>query len=259
MPVWPSTITIMENNQTIVDIHCHILFGMDDGAKDLDESIAMAKLWVEQNVSTVVATPHFDIKKDDRQSFIYKRNKNAAILKEALNEQNINLKILKGAELYYRTNLIYEDLSPFLIEGTNFLLIELPTRTVPPRIKTTFEELIIQGYRPILAHIERYSILKTDLQLFKDLSDLGVVFQVNADTLLKEHSSWLKAAIKKNYVHLIASDAHNTDTRTPNIEEALSSTRLKNYYNNNAKVIINNEELSLETTKKISKIFKTYI
>lgn len=252
------TITIMENKQ-LIDIHTHILFGIDDGARDLEESIEMAQMWSSQNVHTVVASPHFDIKKDNREDFLETRDRNTDLLRKELKIKSINLEILKSAELYFRHNLIHEDLSPFTIEGTNTLLIELPTRSVPPQIASTFEELIMQGYQVILVHIERYPILKNDLELFYNLANMGVIFQVNAETILKEQSSWLKAAIKKNYVHLLGSDAHRKDKRLPNIEEALIKSEKLEYYNNNANKIIRNQELNTVQVNKINKLFNIYI
>lgn len=242
----------------IKDLHTHILFGIDDGAKDLHESLEMAKLWVKEGVTSLVASPHFDIKKDNQEEFLKTRDTNLKILRDELAEQKIDLEVLVSAELYFRSDLVYQDLSPFLIEGTNYLLIELPTRTVPPRIKQTFEELLIQGYNPILVHIERYSILKEDLTLFYELAEMGVLFQVNAETLLKDHESWLKTAIKHDYVHLIASDAHNTKKRKPNISKALKQSKGHDYYNDNAARIINNEVLNTPKVKRIKKLFNKY-
>ena len=93
----------------MVDIHTHILFGIDDGAKTLAESIEMARAWVAQGTSAVVSTPHYDNKKGNKDDFFNRRDTNIQILKNELQAQNIQLKVLKGAELYYRTSLIYED------------------------------------------------------------------------------------------------------------------------------------------------------
>lgn len=250
--------TIIMGNNSLVDIHTHILFGMDDGARDLDESIAMAKEWVDQGVKTVVATPHFDIKKGNQEEFLALREKNMKLLKDELLSQQIDLQVLNGSELYFRSSMVYEDLGPLAIENTNYLLIELPIRSTVPRIADTFEELILQGYSPILAHIERYPILRNDLDLLHRLSNMGVILQVNADTLLEEHSSWLKGVIRKNYVDLIASDAHNLTTRPVNLKEALDQVKDQDIYNENAIKILNNEELLIKTKAKILKIFNQY-
>lgn len=251
-----STITIMENN--IVDLHTHILFGIDDGARNLDESLEMAKSWLDQGVKTVVASPHFDVQEDDLEEFLIIRDENHRILMESLKENNLDLEVLLSAELYFRADLSRYDLSPFLIQGTDYLLIELPTRTVPSRIKSTFEDLIYQGYNPVLVHIERYPSLKQDLNLFYELAEMGVVFQVNAETIINGTDSFIDACFKKNYVHLIASDAHRFDSRKPNIKEALELIPKAHYYNENAKKVVENELVESKVSKKINKIFNKY-
>ena len=258
MPVLHNITITMEISMNLVDIHTHILFDIDDGAVNLEESMAMVRTWIDQGVSTVVATPHFDIKKDDKQRFLEKRTKSATILRTKINEEGLSFTIKTSAELYFRRELIYEDLTPFLIEGTNYLVIELPTRTIPAQIKSTFEELIMQGYNPILVHIERYPVLKQDLDLFHDLVRMGVVCQVNAEHFIEGTDSFVQAAVKKNFVHLTGSDAHNMDRRAPNLKDGLISSGQNTLFNKNALSVVNDLLIDTEPKGKLKKIFKRY-
>lgn len=258
MQVLHNTTTIMENNLRLVDIHTHLLFDIDDGAENIDESMQMIEMWIKQGVNAVVATPHFDLKRDNRELFLQQREKAVSALRLEISKRGLDFTIKTSAELYFRRELIYEDLTPFLVEGTDYLIIELPTRTVPSQIKSTFEELIIQGYSPILVHIERYSILKQDLELFYDLVEMGVVCQVNAETFISSTDSFVKAAVKKNFVHLTGSDAHGMSRRKPNLNEGLEMCGEKEKFNYNAQCIFNNIAIDTSPTSRIKKVFNRY-
>ncbi|WP_159519152.1 CpsB/CapC family capsule biosynthesis tyrosine phosphatase [Erysipelothrix urinaevulpis] len=246
----------METN--LVDIHSHILFGIDDGAKDLSESLEMARVYLQQGVGTVVATPHFDIVKDNLENFLGVRDKHIELLRNSLSNVDVNLQVLQSAELYFRHELLEIDLSPFIIEGTDYLLIELPTRTVPNGILPFFEELIYQGYNPILAHMERYAILRDDTQLLHDLAEIGVLFQVNNETIINGLDSFMKACFKKGYISFVGSDAHGLGKRKINYQDLETDFNITKY-NQHAQTLIHNQWVEPGTRKRINKILGKYI
>lgn len=261
-----STITIMLVASKMTDIHTHILFGMDDGAKDIDASLEMLKEQVNQGITQIVLTPHFLPFKDDLDSFIEKRNKHFEILKRAVVEQGLEVELKIGAEIMFSHDILSMDLSDLTIEDTNYLLIEFPTKSHIDHVESAMNQLMNNGYDLIFAHIERYSFLKEDLTLMKRLVESGILFQVNGSSIENiNENSFVEACLNKNYIHLIASDAHNNDTRKPNIGnnnfkhlKKKQLEKLNNIYEN-ANAVFNNEIISNDSNyKNIKVIFNKY-
>lgn len=110
-----------------IDLHTHVLFGMDDGAQTLEDSIQLLYAQKEQGVDTVVCTPHYNPITQDLNEFITIRDRNFKILKEAVQAEQIDIQLLKGSEIYYSIDLIEMDLKDLVIENTDYLLIEFST------------------------------------------------------------------------------------------------------------------------------------
>ncbi len=195
----------------MIDLHTHLLFDMDDGAKDLDDSLALFDIQKQQGINKVVLTPHYEAFRGDLDQFVSKRSKHVETLKKALNN---GLEFKVGAEVLFSVDLLDMDLSLLVIEDTDYILFEFPTQSYINDIRRHMNSILQMGYIPIFAHIERYSFLKDDLKLMQDLVEMGVVFQVNASTFIKGHQhSFIKAAMKHNLIHLVASDAHSQVNR----------------------------------------------
>lgn len=241
----------------IVDLHNHILFNIDDGPQNETDSVRLIQQMYKQGVRKVVTTPHFDPRKQDLEEFILKRRAVHEELKHTISECDLDFQLKIGAEIYFREEINYIDLSSLTLGSSDYLLIELPTRTIPPGIERTFENLILQGYNPILAHIERYSILREDLDLFTRLVDMGVVMQVNLSAYL-EQDSFLKTAFKKNYIHILASDAHDANRRPAKWNEVDLASFKSSKLNQNALKIWDNELIVQERKSKIRRIGSFY-
>ncbi|AMC94070.1 hypothetical protein AOC36_08735 [Erysipelothrix larvae] len=249
----------------MIDLHTHILFGIDDGAKDLEESLALLDLQIEQGVHTVVLTPHYNPLTQELNEFLKIRDENYIELNNAIKKTSRQIRILKGAEVYYSSKLIEMDLSELVIENTDYILIEFPTTTMPSNIKGQLSEIQVMGYIPIVAHFERYDFFRENLQLPVDLINQGVLMQVNAESVLdKTYSNFIKASAKHNWIHIIGSDTHNLNERIPNIKSAMSkydkmsklgeSTRILN----NSKNVVNNEYVNYLGPTYMRKIFGYY-
>src|SRR5690554_977578 len=224
-----------------IDIHTHIIPNVDDGARSFTESLRMLELMIEQGVTDVIATPH--INSNATTATWEKQVSQYEILKEKAKELNINLYL--GAEVKYRKYLITH-YDKHVIENTNYILMEFSWSTYED-IFGILESLQEKGFKPIIAHVERYSYLSLDD--YKKLKAKGILLQVNAASFLgsgREH--WIENAkllIKEKLVDFIATDAHNTETRVPNIKKAYQELKGKlseNYlndifYNNPSKII----------------------
>ncbi len=210
----------------MVDLHCHILHEIDDGSGSLNESVALCRQAVNNNIDTVVLTPHLE-KVMDAEQFFITRDERVAELRAEIAKQNISLKLVPAAEVYVNDDIFYApDISRAAIEGTSFILIEFDFNGLTlKRIARYLNEFLDRGLSPIVAHPERYSYFQQDYNLVNYLSDKGVLFQVNASSLIRlgkrEEFELGYKMVKYNIASFIASDAHSMATRSNNLEEML--------------------------------------
>lgn len=207
-----------------LDIHSHILPACDDGAKDIETSIELLKMLKEQNVTHVIATPHFYPDTDSAEDFaerVYDAYNQLCALAKGAELPKIYL----GCELHYFSGIgKSKSLKQFVIRGTNYILLELPYDSVIT--KTVLQDIIdireVQGFVPILAHIERYSKSKGFKKLLKLVSDGYALAHINAGAVVSKESAKLcEKLIKGGYISYLASDAHSVNHRPPLIKPAL--------------------------------------
>ena len=247
-----SITTVTENN--MVDIHTHILPFIDDGASSYEESLEMLRVMVSNGVTKVVATPHFDFETDNLDGFLSKRSEVYAGLVNRVSNSQIDIEILLGCELMYTPALSSMDLSPFTINNSDYVLIELSTRYDDPSINSTLNSVIANGYIPILAHVERYTYLINHSIRLVELVDSGVLTQINFSSLVNDRYPFVQALFKHNISHLVASDAHHIDKRVANLRKDLISDKiLKNMH-----MVISNELVDTGKVSEIKKLFNKY-
>ncbi len=202
----------------MVDIHTHILPGIDDGAKSVEEAVLMMEELHKQNVRTAVCTPHFDPRKQALKDFAEQRT-NA---RRRLTDTSISL--ITGSETVLNEYLFhYPDLTQLCIGNTDYILIELPFSSVWSR--EVFDQLDrltnYYGLIPIIAHVERYPAARRRRKMIKKLIEAGCLIQLNASSVLCREG-WRKAKkyLKRGLIDLLASDCHNMEQRSPNLFQA---------------------------------------
>lgn len=229
-----------------LDIHSHILPACDDGAKDIETSIELLKILKEQNVTHIIATPHFYPDTDSAEEF-------ADRVCEAYNQLRARAidaelpQIYLGCELHYFGGIgKSKSLKQFVIQGTNYILLELPYNSVIT--KTVLQDIIdireVQGFVPVLAHIERYSKSKGFKKLLKLVFDGYALAHINAGAVVSKESAKLcERLIKGGYISYLASDTHSVNHRPPLIKPALEviSNRLGKSFAN--RLIIKSNQL----------------
>ncbi len=202
----------------MIDFHTHILPGIDDGSKDVRQSLEM--LWMEQKmgIDTVFLTPHFYASQNSPETFLNRREEAWERLQEDM-EENLP-QLLLGAEVQYYESIGYaENLSSLCIQGTNLLLLEMPFNRWDDRVVRTVLDLNgADGMQIVLAHIDRYlKFVKEDVwDLFQRS---GILMQLNASAfsgLL--HRRKAVSLMQDGFVQFIGSDCHNLDSRKPNWE-----------------------------------------
>lgn len=247
----------------MIDLHCHILPEIDDGAKSVEESISLINAEKRQRVKAIMLTPHFNFERTDIQSFCKAREHSLELLKSSQDFINTEMPVKTGAEVYFSVRLNDEDLEPLCFSGTNYILIELPVNERPYGLTHTLRALLNKGYIPILAHVERYPYLAKDPTVLYDLVMEGCLAQTNAGALLKntERSSIAMKYIKWELVQIISSDCHSSNKRPPNLKQAFAviESKLGSQYTQwlakNSVDIFNGRYVDLPVVKKPKKFF----
>ena len=211
-------LTARSGRNDMIDIHCHILPGIDDGAKDIRETKSMLAMQHASGVSGMYLTPHFYSEDKSLDAFLTERERSWGSLCTVLASQE-KTRICLGAEVRYCEQLLSLDLRSLTLGESDYLLLELPGRRYPAYAVQIVDELLGRGLIPILAHVERYAYFREEPELLKRLIDLGVLAQVSARALLdKRDRNFSVACLRHGLAQIVASDAHNETTRKPNME-----------------------------------------
>jgi len=229
--------TITPMKKSLIDIHCHYIYDVDDGSKDIEMS---EKLFYEcylQNIKIIFLTPHVNssVSKANRESHIEKYNKLKPIAKK------YNIELFLGAEIYIPFRIPNIDFQKYLMGNSNSILVEFATEIESPIIDHAYN-LKHMGYEVIIAHVERYNYLT--IEDLRELKTMGIYLQVNASSVIKKKNRYFSKKviqiIKAGLIDFIATDAHNLSNRRPRLEEAyfilnklIGSEKAKNllYYN----------------------------
>lgn len=209
---------------TAVDFHSHILPGIDDGSKNVEESIGMLQAEWEQGISQVVATPHFYPQHDQLSCFLVRRERAAQQLGEKTADIPQLPKIHIGAEVHFFPGISDCDELPLLtIDNGKYILIEMPHSSWSDEMYHQLDQIYIrQNIHPIIAHVDRYRKDFRTGKTLQRLAELPVLVQANAEFFLDKRTQ--KTAInmlREGKIHLLGSDCHNLISRKPNLEAAL--------------------------------------
>ncbi len=211
----------------MIDFHSHFLPGMDDGAKDTKTAIQMLKTVKNQGVETIVATPHFYCNGRTVEGFIRKRKASFDHLMKRIAEQgeeNNIPEIKLGCEVHLSISLgELEDVDKLCIEGTDYLLLEMPYQLWQPWMYEMIYYIAANfKVKPIMAHIERYADINRNIETYYNLFNMQILGQANADSFLSFGSRrFLSKLIDGNCIHVIGTDMHNMESRSPKMDEAM--------------------------------------
>lgn len=250
----------------MIDIHTHILPQIDDGSKNVETSLKMLEAERAQGVKEVVLTSHYYGRKRSPQQFLEMRDAAYARIAQQIPD---GLKIRLGAEVHFTgLNLpSYEALCSLAIEGTESILFEFPfTEKWDSRLMDALADFIYEtDYMPIVAHIERYQEVLKNPSLITQLINMGCLIQVNARSFIDKRTRNLAfALLKRDMVHCIASDAHDTETRTTDLLSAKIAIEQAGLSAAWARVqsitteILSGKKLCFKTEAKVKKFFGMY-
>lgn len=202
----------------MIDIHSHLLFGVDDGADTIEESIEMLEDARKQGVTDMILTPHYR-----RQMFAYPTDViEGHFDKLRQRAEHIDINLYLGTEYHVNSSIIeyLQNGRCKTLANSNYVLAEYEYDTEYKYIKATVQELLLHGYIPIIAHVERYGCMQ-ELTCVDELKDMGALIQVNADAVLGidgfKAKQYTKKLLKSGYVDFVASDSHGMKKRKNNL------------------------------------------
>lgn len=204
----------------MIDLHSHILPGVDDGSVSVEMSCAMLNELQTQGVETVVATPHFYALQDAPEDFLRRRAEAAETL--AAHTENA-VRLLLGAEIAYFDGLSSSEVPEKLqIGDTGLVLVEMPFCAWTQRmIREVCQIPVMTGLTPVLAHVDRYRDRKQLPKFQEELLAQGILFQCNAEAFLPRWDRrWALQMLRQGKIHFLGSDAHNLTTRAPKLDQA---------------------------------------
>ena len=216
----------------MVDVHSHILPALDDGSKNMEESLEMLRIACDEGIRTMIATPHNMPGKGcpDRE----KVEKRLSDLRTAAAAAGIDIEILLGTEYYYRSDILeeFEEGRVITMNDTRYVLIEFDPGVNRTYAKNAVREIMALDYRPVIAHVERYpALMERKAEAVKELRTMGALIQVNAGSVIGNIGVKVKQSVKyllqNGLVDLIGSDAHSSRHRAPRMKECAKYLRKK--------------------------------
>lgn len=237
------------------DMHNHILPGIDDGSRNFEESIKMIKAQYKAGVTDIIVTPHYI----EGSNYTADNNKKAELvetLKEKLKEENIDVNLYLGNEIYITENIVelLENNKISTQNGSKYILVEIPLMGYRLDTPIIFQRLIDYGYKPILAHPERYSIYMKKPDKILELLDLGVLLQSNYMSVIgkygREEEKLVKYYLANGWVTFLSSDMHRVNNVSRNVKKVkkvlkkiISEDEIDDLFDINIEKVINNEEI----------------
>ncbi|OQX71976.1 MAG: hypothetical protein B6D62_00555 [Candidatus Cloacimonas sp. 4484_275] len=260
----------------MIDIHTHILPNCDDGSPDVNTSVEKIRSMVEEGVTDIVLTPHFMRKLYHNTADVI--DERFDLLQKAVKENGIEITLHKGAEVYLDYNIV-DDIKneKFYINDTKYVLVETGMNGFPVNFLQILYDIVRNGFRPILAHPERYQDISENPYQVEDLIFRNVYMQINAGSLLGHYGSKIQETawilLNNGFVHFVASDDHcqsedySLSKAFFEIKNNLDSSLAELLIRKNPQKLLNNEKIDyiyMETVPppppsfwdKLRKIFK---
>ncbi len=243
----------------MIDFHSHLLPGIDDGAKNIEESIDMLKACYREGVRVLCLTPHC-YHADDRhiREFITKRNHQYRLLKEAIKNIDHPLPELRlGCELHLnKVHPKSQYLKELSIEGTNYIMLEMTMGKWDTELYDAIYSISLKGLTPLMAHIDRYYFAHADD--FYNLYSLDLAYQVNCDAfLMPKIKRKMPYFFESGAIHVLGSDMHNLTTRTTHMKQCRETIKKKygeeyyKYISENSQLILDNKPVDIQLFKKM--------
>jgi protein-tyrosine phosphatase len=236
----------------MIDIHSHILPGIDDGSKNMEITLEMLRNAEKDGTKEIVATPHYLLEYGEATI-----NEVKLLVKEVnalIDKEGMNIRVYSGQEVYFNESIIknYMEGNIGTINNSRYMLIEFPMHKFDNNIFDTLYELQVRNIIPIIAHPERYKPFREQPSLINNFIDQGYLFQMNAGSITGKFGESIKKTanifLENNIYNFIGSDAHNIDNRNTGLKNAIEMLNEKN--NDSEKI---NKHIFEDSSKKLLK------
>ena len=215
----------------LIDIHCHIIPGVDDGAESLEDAVRMLRMEYAQGVRKIIATPHY--RKQYFETPAEKIKRQFGLLKRAAAAAEIDIELYLGCEFHVNMDMmeILKERETSTLAGSRYVLSEFSGNSEPSFIRERIYSLLSGGYRPVVAHVERYRAARDDISLIEEIKEMGALIQVNADNILGKEGfgtgRFCRKLLKEGLADFVASDCHGSERRITRLGEAFDYVRRK--------------------------------
>lgn len=238
------------------DIHSHILYGVDDGAGNLSDSVEMAQLAAESGTKGLIATPHCNIPGVFDNYWTAELLEKLSVLRQELKKRNIPIEIYSGQEVFlskkFETHLKNGEF--ITLNNSRYMLVELDFRTDEASMMSRLQRLSEYGYVPVVAHPERYGLVIENPDIITAIKSSGCLVQINRSSVLGDFGPYIKRTaqtiLRNGLADFVASDAHSQYSRTPNlsdvheyISENISYDYAETLLQINPEKVLKNEEI----------------
>lgn len=249
----------------MIDIHCHILSGIDDGARDIESSLQMCKIAEQNGIKHIVATPHVNTV-DNIERFLEVRDEKIRNLRKYVENLGIRVNIYPGAEVYVDDDIFFSNnIRRLSINGSRYILVEFSFReSNVKKIFSYLDEILSMGLIPIIAHPERYEFFQFGYSAVNELIKNGAIFQINASSLASmDGPQEFELAYSLAYngaASFIGTDAHSPHHRPNNLMSMMryfppdiSQLNMQMMTHDNAKCVLTDKELPMAERGEVYK------
>lgn len=247
----------------MIDIHCHILPGIDDGAKTLEDTLIMLKSAIDEGITTIAVSPHHNPEFNNERPLILEKVKE---VREIVRVNQLPIEILPGQEVRIYGNVLEDYAAGKLLTSTDqshYMLIEFPSNHVPKYASELFYNMILKGLQPILVHPERNTGIIENPEILYNFIEQGVLSQITASSVTGHFGKKIQKLtfdiIEHDLTHFVASDAHNVTSRAFKMKDAFDiitdefGFATAQTFKENAEAVITDNTIYANTPTKIKK------
>lgn len=202
-----------------IDIHTHLLPGVDDGAADMTEALRLVRIAYQNGTRAIVLTPHY--RGRFKKSSVERLQAGFSEFSNMVKHEIPQMELYLGHEAYCERELprLLAEKAVLTIHNSRYCLLEFSPGVLRSQLTTGVSEVVGQGFTPIIAHAERYNVLRKQDDLLDELLNMGALIQVNADSIMGKRGLLIRMfcnrLLGRRQVHFVASDAHDDKMRPP--------------------------------------------